>query len=88
MNIFVLRASIIFLLLNLNVAALEVKELANSLKLSAGSKAVVQWERVFSSDRKMKRYMIDTLTVNKQNELKAYLINHAIDSDHPTVAGE
>ena len=61
--------------------------LANKLNLSAASKAMVQWERVFKSKRKMKRYKIDTLKENEKAMLKKYLIDHAIDSDQPTIAG-
>jgi len=61
--------------------------LAKKLNLSAGSKAVIQWERIFNSERKMKRYKIDQLNEKDRNLLKEYLINHAIDSDQPTIAG-
>jgi len=61
--------------------------LAQKLQLSAGSKAIVQWERIFQSDKKMKRYHIDTLSKEEREILKEYLINHAIDSDKPTIAG-
>jgi len=62
-------------------------DLAKSLNISAGSKAIVQWERVFKSKRKMKRYKIDTLSDSQREALKEYLIKHAIDSDQPTIAG-
>ena len=65
----------------------EGAQLAQQLGLDAASKAMIQWERVFKSERKMKRYKINTLSINKQKLLKRYLIDHAIDSDHPTVAG-
>ena len=61
--------------------------LAKSLNLSAGSKAIVQWERIFQSEKKMKRYHIYKLSVQEKNILKKYLIKHAIDSDQPTIAG-
>jgi len=80
---------ILLLLLSTFANANNIKsiELAKSLNLSAGSKAIVQWERVFKSERKMKRYKIDTLTLQQKNALKEYLIEHAIDSDKPTIAG-
>ena len=62
--------------------------LSQSLHLSAGSKAILQWERVFKSKRKMKRYNIISLSENEKNALQEYLVNHAIDSDQPTIAGE
>jgi hypothetical protein len=61
--------------------------LAHSLNLSAGSKAIIQWERIFSSPRKLKRYKLDKLDPKTRAALKEYLINHAVDSDQPTVAG-
>ncbi len=61
--------------------------LAKKLHLNAASKAMIQWERVFKSKRKIKRYKIDSLSQKEREILKRYLIDHAIDSDHPTVAG-
>lgn len=61
--------------------------LAKELKLDAASKAIIQWERVFRSQHKKKRYHIDTLSTEDQQILKEYLIDHAIDSDHPMIAG-
>ena len=78
----------IFLVASLNANSVSGKEIAQKLHLNAGYKAIAQWERVFSSPRKMKRYKIDTLSENERKILKEYLISHAIDSDHPTVAGE
>ena len=64
------------------------KELAKRFNLSAGSKAILQWERIFRSERKLKRYGLDKLDAREREILKRYLIDHAIDSDHPTIAGE
>ena len=63
------------------------QELAEDLNLYAGSKAIAQWERVFSSDRRMQRYKIDTLNSKDLFKLKTYLIKHAADSDQPVVPG-
>jgi hypothetical protein len=63
------------------------QRLANTLGINAASKAIMQWERVFKNQHKMKRYKINTLPKKDQEILKEYLINHAIDSDNPTVAG-
>jgi len=71
----------------LNASDSNVIALAQSLNLSAGSKAIVQWERVFKSKKKMKRYKINTLSPIEKIELEEYLIEHAIDSDQPTIAG-
>jgi len=77
------------LLLNCLIYASEEEGeiLAKKLHLNAASKAIIQWERVFRSDRKMKRYKINILSEKEKETLKKYLIDHAIDSDHPTVAG-
>lgn len=61
--------------------------LASKLKLVPGKKAIIQWERVFKSERKMKKYGIDKLSKEQQVALQEYLLSHAADSDHPTVAG-
>jgi hypothetical protein len=63
------------------------ESLAKEMNLMAGYKAIIQWERIFKSKKKMKRYKIDKLSSDERNCLKEYLIKHAIDSDHPTVAG-
>ncbi len=62
------------------------KELAQELGIDAGSKAIVQWERIFDK----KRY--NKIGAEKLNEeellaLKEYLIKHAADSDQPAAAG-
>lgn len=77
----------LFIVPFLHAGNVQMITLAKSLNLSAGSKAIVQWERVFKSERKMKRYNIDRLTPTEQDALKEYLIEHAIDSDQPTIAG-
>ena len=63
------------------------KELANKLNLVAGYKAIIQWEKVFKNKRKMKKYKIINLSKTEKRLLKRYLINHAIDSDEPEIAG-
>ncbi len=57
------------------------------MKLVPASKAIVQWERVFSSDRRKQKYGIDQLSPDVQELLKAYLIEHAADSSQPMVPG-
>ena len=61
--------------------------IANKLGLYAGTKAIIQWERIFSSDRRMKKHILDTLQSNEIKKLKIYLIEHAADSDQPVVPG-
>ncbi len=81
---------IMFLIISFSLKAngSDIASLAKTLNLSAGTKAIIQWERVFKSERKMKKYKIDTLSINDRKNLKDYLIKHAIDSDKPMVAGE
>jgi len=63
------------------------QKLAENLNLYAGTKAIIQWERVFSSNRRMSKYKIDMLNSQDIKKLKQYLIKHAADSDHPVVPG-
>ncbi len=63
------------------------KELATSLGLSAGSKAIKQWEKVFNKPKKMAKLGIDALSDGDKEALKKYLIGHAADSDQPEAAG-
>ena len=63
------------------------QQIAKNKHLIPASKAGIQWERVFKSQRKLERYKIDMLSKEQKIQLKEYLINHAIDSDQPTVAG-
>jgi len=64
------------------------QQLANELKLDPSSKAIKQWERLFGSDDKLKSLGIDKLAAAEKADLKKYLIDHAADSDKPTVAGK
>ena len=84
-----LFATILFILLFFSqfLLAYSVEELAIKLKLQAGTKASVQWKRVFSSPRHMKRYKIDQLDQTTRDLLESYLIEHAADSDQPIVPG-
>jgi alkyl hydroperoxide reductase subunit AhpC len=63
------------------------KSLANSLGISASSKASSQWKRIFKKEKKMKKYGIDKLSDSDKALLKEYLMNHAADSDNPEAAG-
>ena len=64
------------------------KLLAKKLDLNPASKAIKQWERVFKSQRKMKRYGIDKLNQKERKVLEIYLENHAADSETPEFAGD
>ncbi len=63
------------------------KELAEELKINAGSKAIVQWERIFGDEKRLKKIGADTLNADDLKALKEYVINHAADSDQPAAAG-
>ena len=64
-----------------------IERVSLELKLIPASKAVVQWERVFSSESRMKRYHMNQLSPDVQELLKQYLIEHAADSSQPMVPG-
>lgn len=65
----------------------DIAKLSQKLNLYAGSKATIQWERVFSSQRHLKRYKLNTLPSSLRKELREYLILHAADSQQPIVPG-
>ena len=64
-----------------------IEEVCLELKLVPASKAIVQWERVFSSETRKARYHINQLSPEVQELLKQYLIDHAADSSQPMVPG-
>jgi len=70
-----------------NLNAQETQNLAKELNLFAGTKASVQWKRVFSSQRRMEKYRLDLLSKEQRDSLEKYLINHAADSEQPIVPG-
>ena len=70
-----------------NINASSKSQLAKELKLYAGTKATIQWKRVFSSPRHLKRYHLNDLDDETKKRLKTYLIHHAADSDQPIVPG-
>ena len=79
----------ISILLTLAVTAIaDGKGSAKKLNLEASSRASKQWERVFGNSEKIKEIGADKLSAQEQTELKKYLIDHAADSDHPSVPGK
>ena len=66
---------------------LNMQVLTQELGLVAGSKASVQWKRVFSSERRLIKYKLDKLSPTILKKLEIYLINHAADSEQPIVPG-
>jgi hypothetical protein len=67
--------------------AQDIPSLAKELKLYGGTKATVQWERIFSSERHLLRYNLAFLDFQTRNALKKYLISHSADSQQPIVPG-
>jgi len=65
----------------------KIISLAHKLHLFGGEKATIQWERIFSSPRHLKRYKLDSLDEKTRKKLKAYLIAHAADSEQPILPG-
>ncbi len=78
---------VLVLLLCSALHAASGKDIAAQLGLSAASKAMKQWEGIFEKPEKMAKMGIDKLSDADKAELKAYLIGHAADSDHPEAAG-
>jgi len=79
---------ILVLLFSSNLYGGGVDYLVKKLSIAPGKKATIQWERIFSNKRKMKKYKIDTLNKEQQKVLKIYILNHSADSDVPELAGE
>ena len=69
------------------VEHIKIVQLAKKYNLYPGSKASIQWERVFSSERHLKRYKLENIPEPLRVSLKIYLIEHAADSDQPIVPG-
>ena len=85
-----MRYIVITLLLSFSVLHANTDDIghyAKQMGLFAGTKATIQWERVFSSQRRLKKSNLDTLSTKELKKLKAYLIRHAADSNQPIVPG-
>jgi len=78
---------LLFLFLSISLSAQDIPALAKQLQLQPGTKASIQWKRVFSSQRHMKKYHVDKLPLQIREKLETYLISHAADSDQPIVPG-
>ena len=70
-----------------SIPSTDIQILTQDLGLVAGSKASIQWKRVFSSQRRLIKYKLDHLTPQTLTKLEIYLINHAADSEQPIVPG-
>ena len=82
-----ISALVTFLVISVNAQDIPIEKICIDLGLVPAAKAIVQWERVFSSERRMKRYQIDKLPKVEQKKLKVYLVKHAADSNQPMVPG-
>ena len=84
-----LRVFTVIILLFITVYAQDssIEKVCSNLGLVPASKAIVQWERVFSSERRMQKYRIDGLPPHERDKLKIYLLQHAADSNQPMVPG-
>ncbi|MDQ7044219.1 MAG: hypothetical protein Q9M34_11915 [Sulfurimonas sp.] len=69
------------------LSANTIKELAKEYKLHPGTKATIQWERIFSSKRHLERYKLTDISPDTREELKTYLVEHAADSEQPILPG-
>lgn len=78
---------IISLFLTTVLQADNISKLAIEMNLYAGTKASVQWERIFSSKRKIKEHGLDKLKADELKKLKEYLISHSADSKQPVIPG-
>lgn len=65
----------------------EGESLAKQLQLIPGTKASIQWKRIFRSEQKRKRYGLDKLSQEQLLALQRYLLEHAADSPKPIVPG-
>ena len=79
---------ILSLLLALSIVLMaSPKELVKKFNISPAKFPSKKWERVFKKDSKLKKLGITGLSKDEKSELLEYLINHALDSDQPEVAG-
>ncbi|MEN4052841.1 hypothetical protein [Sulfurimonas sp. NWX79] len=87
MHFYLLSTLIGLTVISTSLFAEDIAETAKKFNLYGGQKATIQWKRVFSSPRHLKRYKLDTLSQETRTKLQAYLIEHAADSDQPIVPG-
>lgn len=77
---------ILFLLLTGSLFA-DGKSLAIQYKIVPSTKARIQWEKVFASEEKLAKLGIKDISSADKDELLKFCIDHAADSDSPTVPG-
>ena len=77
----------IVLLLMAGALFADGKSLAIQYKLVPPTKAKIQWEKVFASDEKLASLGIKGISGSDKAELLKFCVDHAADSDSPTVPG-
>lgn len=77
---------ILFLLLAGSLFA-DAKSLAIEYKIVPSSKARIQWEKVFANEAKLAKLGIKDMSSADKAELLKFCVDHAADSDSPTVPG-
>lgn len=82
-----MKIVIVIISLSMMLFAEDVSELAKELSLYAGSKASIQWKRIFKSEKRLVKYKLGSLTMDERKTLEKYLVNHAADSEQPIVPG-
>ena len=68
-----MKILLVILIYSSSLFAINGRDIAVELNLIPGYKAIIQWEKVFKNERKMKKYNIVSLSKNEQNLLKCYL---------------
>ncbi|MDO8452935.1 MAG: hypothetical protein Q7S59_00020 [Sulfurimonas sp.] len=63
------------------------KDLAIKYKVVPPTKAKIQWEKIFANEEKLATLGIKGISSADKDELLKFCVNHAADSDSPTVPG-
>ena len=87
MNLIVKILLITLFSISLYSSEYDMPALCKKLNLIPGAKATIQWNRVFNSQRHLKRYKLDSLSEDELKILHYYLIEHSADSQQPIVPG-
>ena len=80
------RIGVVFLLLAGALFA-DGKSLAIKYKIVPPTKAKIQWEKIFASEEKLANLGIKGISGSEKDELLKFCVDHAADSDSPTVPG-
>ncbi len=83
----VLSLALLLCIAHANVLPQQGEALSKKYRLIPGSKAVIQWKRIFQNERRLKKYGLDKLSKEQREALRDYLVEHAADSPRPIVPG-